>query len=104
MRAEINFGWSWSCGFSAGLVYTGGAQLGLGLEAGAGFTVTGTTADSVSNLGGSSTYLGVSTPVAGGDFIAAQCYAGLSGNGGPWLPPILGVHAGNLNSGVWQWF
>jgi RHS repeat-associated protein len=65
VAVEIAFGVSAKEGFSGGLVGTGGAQIALGLGAGAAVYGTVANADSVGDLSGSATYVGVSTPSGG---------------------------------------
>ena len=104
---EIGIGVSPSQGLTGGVIATGGAQPALGAGAGAGFTGSVTTASTIKDLGGSSICIGVSTPLIGGDFITSTSsssspYWGVGGSWSPWPNPVVGVHAGDLQSCVWQ--
>jgi hypothetical protein len=96
-----------SDGFSAGVVGTGGVQPGVGLGASVGVSGTVTNADNVSALRGSTTTVGISTPIAGADYLAGVggTYQGVSVNAAPWWTTwVFGIHAGDLNSLLWQWW
>ncbi len=96
---EFAAGLSAQEGLSAGAVVTGGMQAGLGLGLGGGATVTLTNASSVSDLGGSSGYAGLSTPFGGGDIIVGSNYGGGTISLGPQMP-VAGIHLGDLYSYV----
>lgn len=84
------------------MVFTGGAQLGLGLGGGVGICGSATNADSVGNLAGWTHYVGVSTPFGGVDAILEDEYKGFAVSYGPSVGG--GVHVGALSTSVWEWF